>query len=399
MSTAFEMSLSSGRAALIAVLPADCCPCELCVDVKGVEAGPVDVSPLSLRREGRAAVQPARYSTCTITPFTGDRNLSPMPRQCQWQPKPDCVVSSGNWSLSVHHCDFLALWCVLAEKRVHSPKSSDSNRHVSPTPTLRHQARKLAVLSRAKKEPEGALCRHGILRWGILCWRHRGVSRCLHVCYTKMNLRWRISHNFHCCIPLGHWSEHGLLLYVWQRENKHPPGWLGQPNPQSFHQNIEPHTLYLHWFLLHLLRLWFQLTIMDLFHTDQYGRWRARKPGLLYQAFYDLGSNDMLMGFSPHTVCSGRFMRLAVVLYRICASVLWERCNELMLEICRLLWVFFFSFQALLLTFSGILCCWITLHSWRNNVGHIASIVWSNNQNGMLLFLRWLAESSAPLNI
>lgn len=61
------------------------------------------------------------------------------------------------------------------------------------------------------------------------------------------------------------------------------------------------------------------------------------------------------MGFSPHTVCSERFMRLPVVLYRICASVLWERCNELMLEICRLLWVFFFSFQALLLTFSGIL--------------------------------------------
>lgn len=66
----------------------------------------------------------------------------------------------------------------------------------------------------------------------------------------------------------------------------------------------------------------FQLRIKVLFHTDQYGRWRARKPGLLYQACYDSGSNDMLMGLSPHTVCSGRFMRLAVVLYRICASVL-----------------------------------------------------------------------------
>lgn len=71
----------------------------------------------------------------------------------------------------------------------------------------------------------------------------------------------------------------------------------------------------------------------------------ATLPGL-----HDLGSNDMLMGFSPHTVCSGRLMCLTVVLYRICVSVLWERCNELMLETCKLLWVFFFSFQALLLT-------------------------------------------------
>lgn len=134
-------------------------------------------------------------------------------------------------------------------------------------------------------------------------------------------------------------------------KNKGLPLWLAQPNPLSFHQRIEPHTSYLHWFILHLL-----LSAPDQGpYTDQYGRWRVRKVELLHQAFYDLGSNDKLMGFSPHTVCSGRFMRLAVVLYRICASVLWERCNELMLEVCRLLWVFFFSFQALLLTFSGIL--------------------------------------------
>lgn len=129
------------------------------------------------------------------------------------------------------------------------------------------------------------------------------------------------------------------------------------------------------------------------FHRDQYGRWRLRKPGLLYQAFYDLGSNDMLMGLSPHTVCSERFMRLPVVLYRICASVLWERCNELMLEICRLLWVFFFSFQALLLTFFwDPFCCWITLHSCWNTRNHIGSVVWSNNQNDMLLFRGCLTE-------
>ena len=100
-------------------------------------------------------------STCTSTPFTGDRNLSPMPRQCQGQHR----AQWGHWSLCAL-CDFLAVWC---REIVHSPKSSDSNRHVSPTPTLRHQARKLAVLSLAKKEPEGALCRHGILRLGIFC--------------------------------------------------------------------------------------------------------------------------------------------------------------------------------------------------------------------------------------
>ncbi len=63
-----------------------------------------------VRGEERAAVQPAWYSTCTITPFTGDRNLSPMPQQCQWQPKPDCVVSSGNWSLFTDRPVCPTLW-------------------------------------------------------------------------------------------------------------------------------------------------------------------------------------------------------------------------------------------------------------------------------------------------
>ncbi|PWA30469.1 hypothetical protein CCH79_00015354, partial [Gambusia affinis] len=52
----------------------------------------------------------------------------------------------------------------MGKTQFNSPKSSDSKRHVSPTPTSRHQARKLAVLSRAKKEPEGALCRHAPTR-------------------------------------------------------------------------------------------------------------------------------------------------------------------------------------------------------------------------------------------
>lgn len=42
------------------------------------------------------------------------------------------------------------------------PRPSDSKRQVSSTPKSRHQDKKLAVLSRAKKEPEGALALHGI---------------------------------------------------------------------------------------------------------------------------------------------------------------------------------------------------------------------------------------------
>lgn len=46
------------------------------------------------------------------------------------------------------------------------PKPSDSNRQVSSTPTSLHQDKKFAVLSRAKKDPEGALALHGIFRTG-----------------------------------------------------------------------------------------------------------------------------------------------------------------------------------------------------------------------------------------
>lgn len=194
-----------------------------------------------------------------------------------------------------------------------------------------------------------------------------------------MNLIWRIPPNF-LSFLLRHWTEHELLLCVWQRQNKCLAGWLVPP---IISIKTQSHTLLIY---TDFFSIWlcFQHRIRDLFHTDQYERWRVWKPGLLCQSFNDLGSNDMLMCFSPHTVCSGRFMRLAVVLYRIRASVLWERCSELMLEICRLLWVFFFSFQALLLTlfffsFWDPFCCWITLHSWRNNGGHIARVVWSSN--------------------
>lgn len=209
-----------------------------------------------------------------------------------------------------------------------------------------------------------------------------------------MKRKFRIQSNFHWWVPCRHWTEHECDI---EKTNIQQ---ADESNLQSFHQNTEPYSLYLHRFLLHLLRLWFQPRIKDRFHTDQYGRWRIRILGLLYQALYDSGSNDMLLGFSPHTVCSGRFMRLAVVLYRICASVLWERCNELMLEICRLLWVFFFSFQALLLTFSGILSV-VELLCIPGEIllATFPLVVWSNNHRDVLLFLLWLAKLSAPSHV
>lgn len=46
-------------------------------------------------------------------------------------------------------------------KRRELPKPSDSKRYVSSTPMALHQLRKLAVLSLAKKDPDGASFLHG----------------------------------------------------------------------------------------------------------------------------------------------------------------------------------------------------------------------------------------------
>lgn len=242
-----------------------------------------------------------------------------------------------------NHLDLCSIHVSLLSRDLNSPKSSDSNRHVSPTPTLRHQAKKLAVLSRAKNEPEGALCRHGILRWGTLCKRE--VSTCLHLVLQENDVSRRV---------FAFWMTLNAVQTCAYGDKNASSRLACAARPQNFDQNTELQSFNLLWFLFHLLRLWFQHRIKDRFHTDQYGRWRRRKPALFYQPFNDLGSNDMLMGFfSPHTVCPGRFIHFAVVLYRICASVQWERCDELMLETRRLLWVFFCSFQAVLQTILG----------------------------------------------
>lgn len=150
----------------------------LCVRVTGGEAQPGDVSPQNLRGEEG---EPVWCCIATIRPFTEGGNLSPSPWQCQWQPKAVGIVSlwRGRCLSMDRDCPtfwFLAQWCLCQGKKSDLPKPSDSNRQVSPTPTSRHQARKFAVLSRAKKDPEGALRRHGILREGMLCHRHRDVS-------------------------------------------------------------------------------------------------------------------------------------------------------------------------------------------------------------------------------
>lgn len=71
-STPSEIALLSGRAPPISVLPGR----ELFVHVKEGEAQPGDVRLLILRGEKREWGQPAWHCTCTIRPFTGDRNLS-----------------------------------------------------------------------------------------------------------------------------------------------------------------------------------------------------------------------------------------------------------------------------------------------------------------------------------
>lgn len=57
----------------------------------------------------------------------------------------------------------------LPTKLKHVPRPSDSNRYVSSTPMWRHQPRKLAVLSRAKKDPGEALHLHATFFMGNNC--------------------------------------------------------------------------------------------------------------------------------------------------------------------------------------------------------------------------------------
>lgn len=57
-------------------------PCELCADVKRVEARPGGVRPLSIRGLAGAGRMQGEITCITIRPLTGDRNLIPMLQQC-----------------------------------------------------------------------------------------------------------------------------------------------------------------------------------------------------------------------------------------------------------------------------------------------------------------------------
>lgn len=56
-------------------------PCELCADVKGVEARPGGVRPLSIRGLAGVGRTEGEITCITIESFTGNRNLIPMPQQ------------------------------------------------------------------------------------------------------------------------------------------------------------------------------------------------------------------------------------------------------------------------------------------------------------------------------
>lgn len=108
------------------------------------------------------------------------------------------------------------------------------------------------------------------------------------------------------------------------------------------------------------------------FHTDRYGRWRSGTLGLFYQAFYDSGSNYTLLApYPPHgpyweiyAPCCGFMQDLCVWAMR---KVKWAHAENMQAFVAILLF-----FPGSLDSFWKALCCWIILHSCRNNIGHIA---------------------------
>lgn len=88
-------------------LPADCCPCELCVVKWGWSR--------ARRCEScEPTVQAVWHSTCTIRPFTGNRNLSLV--AWQWPCSDSQRYNTGS-------SGSLVLWCLWQEK----PKSTHLN--------------------------------------------------------------------------------------------------------------------------------------------------------------------------------------------------------------------------------------------------------------------------------
>lgn len=126
--------------------------------------------------------------------------------------------------------------------------------------------------------------------------------------------------------------------------------------------------------------------------------------GLLHQSHNDSGSNDT--GFGPHTVPLGEIYASCCGFYtgyvRLCnekgaMSSCWKYagfCGYFSFLSRRCFWLSFLFFFPGILSLVELLCI-----PGRNNVGHIAGLVWSNHRSGVLLFLWWLAELCAPLHL
>lgn len=119
---------------------------------------------------------------------------------------------------------------------------------------------------------------------------------------------------------------------AWQKEDKRPPGWLVPPGLNNFYRK-QSHTLLIYtdffsicWgsgFNTASRTFFIQINMGD----GGLGKKKKRKKERPYFTSPSMIWDQMTCPwvFSPHTTCSGRFMRLAVVLYRICASVLREK--------------------------------------------------------------------------
>lgn len=208
-----------------------------------------------------------------------------------------------------------------------SPKSSDSNKQVSPTPTCRHQARKLAVLSRAKKEPEGAVRRHGILWHGRVCERQvRAVigeqtNRKL-ISRTEITLSLSTPISGPSAVTLVSTQDQGPFytrINIWDGGLQKKRG-ATSPGPP-----------------------WFGIK----YHT--YG---FQPPHGLFGEIY-----------AP---CCGFIQDMCVCATR---KVQWAHAGNMQ----AFVGIFLFFPGTPLALFWDHFCCWTTLHSWRNNVGHISS--------------------------
>lgn len=151
----------------------------------------------------------------------------------------------------------------------------------------------------------------------------------------------------------------------------------------NFYENTEPHTLNLHWFLFHLALLSTQN--QGSFPYRSIWEMAGLKTGATLPVLQWFGIKWHAYVFQPphglfgeiYAPCCGFIQDTCVCAMR---KVQWAHAGNMQAFVGIFLffpgaafWLFFFF------SFWDPFCCWITLHSWRNNGGHIASVVWSSN--------------------